>query len=694
VNEPAELSLALESDPALVPGSVRSRPQKTIPGTEQNEGLGDQGDRAEDRMKVSGSSDRTIQTGHDDARPTNDRRPAWAISMIVLGSSLVWAAWFGVVTGFVELGWLLLRNYQTGGVALGKLQMNRHFTWMVPVSNGIIFLTAGVALGVLSFICPRWTVRFRPHVLCFLAFLTLLLMAPGLLITAPIALAGGFAFVVGRRLSTHAEWFGRRVASSLPCFLVGLASLSAWVSSKDLLAEEWTRSRASVPDPRASNVLFVVMDTVRAASLSLHGYDRDTTPNLVRLAQRAVRFEQARSTAPWTLPSHASMFTGRWPHDLSVAETVPLDSTYPTLAEFLSRRGFATGGFVANAFFCNAWYGLGRGFEHYEDFHGDEVIITLAETLHCSRLGHGLLVMTGHPSLSNRRRKDAARINRDFLNWLDTENTRPFFAFLNYFDAHHPFVPPDGFNRRFGFGPISPKELTTLLEWDKRTRDKVSPQDAALAVSAYDDCISYIDQELGRLIDQLESRGVLDRTLVIITSDHGESMGEHGFFGHAKSLYNQEVHVPLLIIPPGGLTRGVSVREPVSLRELPATVAELLGAVRDSPFPGRSLARFWDSRPVPGSPFSGPVLSEVSLPTKLSQGLHGPPAWSGPMSSLVGGETAYICNADQSEELFDLYSDPAQLNNLVGSPEAPALLGRFRDQARAIRQQPYVPCKK
>ena len=533
-------------------------------------------------------------------------------------TSLVWALWFGVMTGFVELGLLLLRNYQTGGVALGKLQMNRHFTWMVPVSNGIIFLATGLALGVLSFFCPRWTARSRPHLLCFLAFLALLLMTPGLLITAPIALAGGFAFVVGRRLSIHSQWFGRRVALSLPCFLVGLASLSTWVSSKNLLADEWTRLRASVPGQQATNVLLVVMDTVRAASLSLHGYDRDTTPNLVRLAKRAVRFEQARSTAPWTLPSHASMFTGRWPHDLNVAETVPLDSTYPTLAEFLSNRGFATGGFVANAYFCNAWYGLGRGFEHYEDFYGDEVVVSLAETLHCSRLGHGLLTMTGHPWLANRRRKDAARINRDFLSWLDGEKSRPFFAFLNYFDAHNPFVPPDGFKRRFAPGSFSPRDLKTLGEWDHRPGEKVSPQDAALAIDAYDDCISYIDHELGKLIDDLERRGVLDRTLVIITSDHGESMGEHGFFGHAKSLYNQEVHVPLLIIPPGGLSqRRERTRARQSLRA-----------------PRHRGGTAWRRQrlAVPGA-VSGAVLGHSPIPGQR-------PAWSGDFRGVAPDQGA------------------------------------------------------
>jgi arylsulfatase A-like enzyme len=635
-------------------------------------------------VSVIGVCKLAAETKREEAGATRASARDGAGTIGVLFYSLAWGAWFGVMTGFAELGVLLFQNYHTGGVALGKLQLNRHFTWMVPVSDALIFLATGLLVGIVGIFAPRWTTRFRPHIFCFMAFLALCLMLPGLFVTARIALAGGLAFVVGRRISRHSQWFCLGVLRSLPCFLVGLASLSAWVSAANLLAADSARTRPAAATPKATNVVLIVMDTVRAASLSLHGYDRDTTPNLVRLARRAIRFEQARSTAPWTLPSHASMFTGKWPHDFKVSETVPLDSTYLTLAEFLSGRGFATGGFVANAFFCNAWYGLGRGFEHYEDFYGDEIVVSLTETLHCSRLGHGLLAMTGHPLLVDHPRKDAARINRDFLNWHVTTQGKPFFAFLNYFDAHAPFVPPDGFERRFAPRPLSPAEKTTLIDWDKRTRDKISKQDAVLARDAYDDCIAYIDQQLGVLIEELERRGVLDRTLVIITSDHGESMGEHGFFGHGKSLYNQELHVPLLIIPPGGLSAGLSVPTPVSLRDIPATVADLVGAGKDSPFDGRSLARLWGPRRLKRSANSGAVLSEVSLWQKVTNKTDIPPAWRGRMSSLVADGKTYIRCANKTEELFDVEDDPGQLHDLAGAPVLAPVLAGLKTKLRIL----------
>ncbi len=598
--------------------------------------------------------------------------------------TMLWAAWFGVITGYVELSVLLVRNAHTGGVALGKLQMNRHFTWMIPTSNALIFATVGLGLYALALLRPRLEAKVRPVVLCFLAFLALLLLVPRLYPTAPLALAGGLAYLVGRRIAIHSRCFGTRVKSSLPCFAVGLTCLSAWVSGKNSVHGEWVKMRAMIAGQNAPNVLLIVMDTVRASSLSLYGYHRDTTPNLVRLAQRGITFEQARSTAPWTLPSHASMFTGRLPHDLSADETTPLDATWPTIAEYLSSRGYATGGFVANVFFCNAWYGLARGFEHYEDFYGDEVGVSIAETLHCSRLGHGFFNLTSKALPPVRRRKDAARINRDLLEWLRTVNGQPFFAFLNYFDAHAPFVPPAGFARQFGPGPQSDADHLMLREWTVRSGRDLSAHSAELVRDGYDDCIASLDQELGRLLDELERREILDQTLVIITSDHGESMGEHGYFGHGTSLYNQEVHVPLIVIPPGGRSSPARVRRPVSLCEIPATVVDLLDLANGSPFPGASLARHWDRSRRANLPRVGPVISEVSLREKFANNLDGPPAFRGPMSSLVARGKTFIRSGDGAEELFDLANDPGQFQNLAGSTGSQPILGELRARLSRI----------
>ena len=203
----------------------------------------------------------------------------------------------------------------------------------------------------------------------------------------------------------------------------GRASLVPWIRPR-----ETRPGAAGSRTRRAPNVLFIVLDTVRAESLSAYGYSRDTSPNLTKLAQRGVRFDQARSCAAWTLPSHASMFTGRWPYELSTHPDHPLDSTYPTLAEVLRDHGYATAGFVGNTYFCNRWFGLDRGFLHYED-----VAVCLVEIIRSSDMGRALISNVA-PSIFTRdrpyayfNRKDAATVNHDMLSWLDGQpKGRPY----------------------------------------------------------------------------------------------------------------------------------------------------------------------------------------------------------------------------------------------------------------------------
>ena len=132
--------------------------------------------------------------------------------------------------------------------------------------------------------------------------------------------------------------------------------------------KEWREAVRPFPPADSPNVLLIVLDTVRADHLSLYGYRRATSPTLARLAKRGIRFDEARATAPWTLPSHASMFTGRWPHELEVRWLAPLRWNFPTLAEYLGSQGYATAGFVANTLYCSYDTGLDRGFTHYEDY--------------------------------------------------------------------------------------------------------------------------------------------------------------------------------------------------------------------------------------------------------------------------------------------------------------------------------------
>ena len=191
--------------------------------------------------------------------------------------------------------------------------------------------------------------------------------------------------------------------------------------------------------------------------------------------------------------------------------------------------------------------------------------------------------------------------------------------------------------------------------------------------------------------DELDRRGVLSNTLVIVTADHGEHLGEHKIYGHGQSLYRPELHVPLLIAFPAGVPAGVSSSEPVSLRDLAATVVDRAGLGKNSPLPGRTLARFWDHAPEPADPPAQPVLSELIRGGKPDPHIKWPPALRGKMESLVAEGKTYIRNGDGSEEVYDLETDPAEVHNLSGAVDAPATLERLRATAKRIRREDTRP---
>jgi arylsulfatase A-like enzyme len=464
----------------------------------------------------------------------------------------------------------------------------------------------------------------------------------------------------------------------------------------------WSEHRAVTalppPPPAARNVLLIVWDTVRAGNLSLYGYRRRTTPNLERLAGHGARFNLAFATSCWTLPSHASLFTGRWPHDLGANWQLPLDTTAPTLAEYLGAHGYDTAGFVANVDYCSRETGLARGFAHYEDYPIDltEVLtryIGLSHRLGLPAwpclLGKLLSKITGRSIAltlrSNEHAKRGAEVDRAFLDWHAWQQgrRRPFFAFLNYNDAHTPYDVPDPSTPGFGLRPASCHDERTLMSWSTVDKASLSYHDVLVASDIYDDCILYLDRRLGGLLDELARRGVLDETLVIVTADHGEHLGDHLLFFHGNSLYRQLVQVPLVIVEPGRVPAGRVVAEPVSLRDVPATVVDLLGLGREAPFPGRSMAGFWSPDRPPAGPPDEPLLMETSKPLTLTnQGRE--PVAKGPMVALVAENLHYIRMGDGSEELYSLGADPEERFNWAGAATPREVLPRFRARLEAM----------
>jgi arylsulfatase A-like enzyme len=477
-----------------------------------------------------------------------------------------------------------------------------------------------------------------------------------------------------------------------------LATLLAMIGGR-----AWSEHRAvsslPSPPPNAPNLLLIVWDTVRADHLGLHGSGRRTTPHLEALARRGTRFDLAFATSGWTLPSHASLFTGRWPHELGVDWRSPMRRDVPTLAGFLGSRGYDTAGFVANLDHCSRETGLARGFAHYEDYPldvWDAFTRYLALVRRLQLPGWACTLEAVWRRYSGRSYdlvprakehvKDAAAVDRAFLDWLSWQQARgrPFFAFLNYNDAHTPYEVPDRSVPGFGLRPVSCDERLTLSSWNALDKSSLTARDVQLATDVYDDSIAYLDERLGRLLAELGRRGVLDQTLVIVASDHGEHLGDHRLFSHGCSLYRQLVQVPLVIVGgTAGVPAGRVVSEPVSLRDIPATVADRLGLGRDAPFPGESLARYWVPGGAAGPPRAEPLLMETGQPVFLpNQGRE--PVAQGPMSSLVASGMHYIRSAQGREELYLLATDPEERVNVAGSPMGRVAVQGFRQQLASM----------
>ncbi len=281
------------------------------------------------------------------------------------------------------------------------------------------------------------------------------------------------------------------------------------------------------------------------------------------------------------------------------------------------------------------------------------------------------------------RRKDAGSINRSFLDWVARrpQPVRPFFAFLNYFDAHAPYVLPAGAGYRFGVVPRQASDFIFLTEWWE-SLDKLGlrPVYRELARDSYDNCIAFLDEQVGVLLRELNRRGVLDQTWLVVTADHGEGMGEHRLFDHGESLYGQEIHVPLVIVPPAGLRAARVVHETVSLRDLPATILDVLGLADGSPFPGRSLATLWREPAPHREPAEPePVLSELPRPNPYDPNHGRSPAKKGPLVAIAGGDFVYIRNqGDRTEELYNERADPGETRDLSRDESMRPVLERLR----------------
>ena len=566
-----------------------------------------------------------------------------------------------LATGMLEVPAALLRR----ALFAVAINGNGHMLWMAGVANLFVCIPIATLLWVANRLWPgARTERLAALVLFTLGAFGLLKYLPRvgnlafLLIAIGVGVRGS-AMVMDRRESFHGAI--KRLALTLPILLmVYAAGAFAWTP----LRERWANRDLPPAAAQAPNILLLVLDTVRAKRLSLYGYSRPTSPALERWARTSTVFEQPITTSSWTLPSHAGMFTGRYPHELNAGFRTALNDRWPTLAEVLARQGYLTAGFSANKEYVSYQTGVTRGFARFEDFR-----VSPGQILVSSSLGRYLAWkpwfqrLTGYFNIYGR--KDAARVSGDFLGWLNRgTGGRPFFAFINYYDAHDPYFAPPPFDRRFTSDTL-PYQPPGWLMLKRASRE----------LEAHEGTLAYLDLEIDRLLSELESRGLLDHTLLIITSDHGEQFGEHDLMSHGNSLYRPLLDVPLILRFPGKVPQNLRIRTPVTLRDLPRTVLDLAG-VKETDIPGSSWASLWvpDGGGTPGSP----LLSALTWP-------NGEIAYS-----LRVGDFEYIDWFQRKEELYDLGNDPDETRNLA-SPSDSSITESYRALRDSIVGDIYRP---
>lgn len=386
------------------------------------------------------------------------------------------------------------------------------------------------------------------------------------------------------------------------------------------------------------NVILISMDTVRADHLSTYGYERKTSPSVDRLAKKSVVFEQAISQSSWTLPAHGAMMTGLYPGRLGVTH-YPAKRRLPdaptTLAEVFGRAGYATGGFTGGGF-VSSHFGFDRGFDTYQS--------------DGRRFEHNL---------------DEA------LGWLKNNKDRRFFMFFHGYNAHRPYFSAESDKKLMGIPEKSPVERRGFCV--RGRRDKPADADLDEIIRYYDASIHHGDRQVGKLLRKIGELGLDEKTVILITSDHGEEFFEHGNCDHVRFLYKEVVHVPLILHIPGHTPQGRRVREvvPASI-SVARTLLEVSGIEHN--MPGASLL------PILQGEFGvfDAVYSEADSPAG-SLGSRGETlAMTTPRNRLISYPD------EGTDEAYDRIRDPDEQNILPETHDAYLFRKTMRAWKRAL----------
>ena len=400
-----------------------------------------------------------------------------------------------------------------------------------------------------------------------------------------------------------------------------------------------------------TNVILILIDTLRADHLSCYGYERSTSPNIDRMAEEGVLFENPVAPSSWTKPSTASLFTSLYPsmHGVIYGNSV-LPRALTTLAEVLKEAGYLTAGFVANPQ-IKAIFDFDQGFDFYDD--------TIVE----DKIYHVLFRGNDLEKKIIRRlfklkwewtdNNNAEMITRKIIPWLKENKDSRFFLYLHYIDPHEPYSPPDPFH-------------------DKYSNDEFKMTENQKNIALYDAEIAYTDENIGVLLQTLEQLNIANRTLVVLTSDHGEEFLEHGGTGHGQSLYEEQIRVPLIMRYPHVLPASRIIKERAKMIDIMPTILDLLGIGWDGHMEGASLLPLVRQDNIESH--ENYIFSETYL------GYFQGKAITHNKWKYIFTEVSELRDINKlgPEELYDLDNDRGESRNLIN--QKPKIAKEFREK--------------
>lgn len=395
------------------------------------------------------------------------------------------------------------------------------------------------------------------------------------------------------------------------------------------------------PEKRDPNVLLIVIDTLRADHLGCYGYEKTTSPHIDKFAETGVQFQNVYCQMPTTGPSHASIFTSRYPRNHGVLKNGwILSDTFQTIAEILKQNGYITSAIISS-FVLSSQFGYSQGFDNYDEE------FPKGSSTYRGKFWEGR-------KLEGEFDQRADIATRKAINWMRQNNKSKFFLWVHYFDPHSPYDPPQSY-------------VKDLLKKDMTPLNKI--------VAKYDGEIRFVDDEVGKLLHEVESLGLASNTLIIITSDHGEGLGQHGWMEHGMFLYDEQTRIPLIMKFPNLIPGNGTIDTVIESIDIVPSVLDMLGLEKENGFSGKSFLPT-----IQGNEPSSPQTAFLER-RHYKEGKYRNIKVRGHKFAVRDKYLKYICAPEEGTyELYNLAEDSKELSNLA--KESPDIADKLEQMVK------------